>query len=60
MYVAHQLGHGAGLTTNTYGQVIDELRYQPRISAEQAILAARPGRNARRKYEPASGATPKR
>jgi integrase len=41
IYVARQLGHGAQLTSNTYGHVIDELEDQPRVSAEEAIRAAR-------------------
>lgn len=41
IYVARQLGHGASLTMATYGHVIDELEDAPRISAEDAILAAR-------------------
>jgi integrase len=43
IYVARQLGHGAQLTMRTYGHVIDELEDQPRISAEDAIWAARRG-----------------
>jgi integrase len=41
IYVARQLGHGAGLTMRTYGHVIDELEDQPNVSAEDAIHAAR-------------------
>ena len=41
MYVARQLGHDARLTLSTYGHVIDELDDSPRISAEDAIRAAR-------------------
>ena len=41
IYVARQLGHGAQLTMRTYGHVIEELEDAPRISAEDAILAAR-------------------
>ena len=41
IYVARQLGHGAQLTLGTYGHVIDELADQPRVSAEDAIRAAR-------------------
>ena len=41
IYVARQLGHGAGLTMSTYGHVIDELEDAPRLSAEDAIRAAR-------------------
>ena len=45
--VARQLGHGAGLTIRTYGHVIDELEDAPRISAKDAILAARRGEDVR-------------
>jgi integrase len=41
IYVARQLGHSATLTMTTYGHVIEELEDQPRITAEQAIAAAR-------------------
>ncbi len=41
IYVARQLGHDARYTLGTYGHVIDELDDQPRISAEDAIRAAR-------------------
>ncbi len=47
IYVARQLGHSAALTMRTYGHVIDELEDAPRISAEDAILAARRGSNVR-------------
>jgi integrase len=40
-YVARQLGHDARLTLGTYGHVIDELDDAPRVSAEDAIQAAR-------------------
>jgi len=40
-YVARQLGHDARLTLGTYGHVIDELDDEPRVSAEEAIQAAR-------------------
>ena len=43
VYVARQLGHDARLTLSTYGHVIDELDEQPRVSAEDAIRAARQG-----------------
>jgi integrase len=43
VYVARQLGHDARLTLTTYGHVIDELDDQPRVSAEDAIRAARQG-----------------
>ena len=39
--VARQMGHGANLTLNTYGHVIDELAGGERIDAEDAIEAAR-------------------
>jgi integrase len=41
IYVARQLGHDARYTLGTCGHVIDELDDQPRISAEDAIYAAR-------------------
>jgi len=41
VYVARQLGHDARPTPTTYGHVIDELDEQPRLGAEDAILAAR-------------------
>lgn len=41
IYVARQLGHGADLTLGTYGHTIDELDEAPRISADEAIGAAR-------------------
>jgi integrase len=41
IYVARQLGHGAALTMNTYGHVIDELENMPRMTADDAIGAAR-------------------
>jgi integrase len=40
-YVARQLGHNARLTLGTYGHVFDELDDAPRVSAENAIQAAR-------------------
>ena len=40
-YVAKQLGHGARLTLDTYGHVIDELEDAPRLPAVDAILEAR-------------------
>jgi integrase len=40
-YVAKQLGHGARLTLDTYGHVIDELEDAPRLPAVEAILNAR-------------------
>jgi integrase len=48
MYVARQLGHGAGLTLSTYGHVIDELDDSPQIPAEDAIRAARTARGVTR------------
>lgn len=39
--VARQMGHGAHLTLGTYGHVIDELAGQERVSAAEAIRAAR-------------------
>jgi integrase len=41
IYVARQLGHGANLTTGTYGHVIDELEDAPRIGADEVIDHAR-------------------
>jgi hypothetical protein len=41
IYVARQLGHGAGLTMRTYGHVIDELEDAPSLPAEEAIRRAR-------------------
>ncbi|MDQ1464193.1 MAG: hypothetical protein QOC73_1134 [Actinomycetota bacterium] len=41
IYVARQLGHGAGLTMSTYGHVIDELEDAPNLDAESAIRHAR-------------------
>ncbi|MDA8067528.1 MAG: site-specific integrase, partial [Actinomycetota bacterium] len=40
-YVGKQLGHGARLTLDTYGHVIDELDDAPRLSAVDAIVRAR-------------------
>lgn len=39
--VARQMGHGANLTLNTYGHVIDELAGGERVDAEAEIRAAR-------------------
>jgi integrase len=47
IYVARQLGHGAELAMRIYGHVIDELDDAPRISAEEAIVAARRGTKGR-------------
>jgi hypothetical protein len=41
IYVARQLGHGADMTMSVYGHVVEELEDTPRISAEEAIKAAR-------------------
>jgi hypothetical protein len=41
IYVAREMGHDAKLTLSTYGHVIDELEDAPRVSAEDAIRAAR-------------------
>ena len=41
IYVARQLGHSAALAMGTYGHVIEELDDAPRITAEDAIAAAR-------------------
>jgi integrase len=43
VYVAHQLGHSTAVCMRTYGHVIEELEDAPRISAEDAIMAARRG-----------------
>jgi integrase len=50
IYVARQLGHGADLTMRTYGHVIDELEDAPRVSAEDAIAAARRGDDVRTEF----------
>jgi integrase len=47
VYVARQLGHGAQLTMRTYGHVMEELDDAPRVSAEEAIEAARRGDDVR-------------
>jgi integrase len=47
IYVARQLGHGAQLTMRTYGHVMEELDEAPRLSAEDAIRAARRGKQGR-------------
>jgi integrase len=47
IYVARQLGHGADLTLRTYGHAIAELEDAPRVSAEDAIMAARRGEDVR-------------
>ena len=41
IYVARQLGHGAKLTLDTYGHVIEELEEAPQSDAEAAITQAR-------------------
>jgi integrase len=41
IYVARQLGHGARLTLETYGHVIEELEDSPQLSAVEAIQEAR-------------------
>lgn len=41
IYVARQLGHGARLTLDTYGHVIEELEEAPQTDAEAAITQAR-------------------
>jgi integrase len=45
IYVARQLGHGAELTMKTYGHVMEDLEDAPRISAEDAVAAARRGKH---------------
>jgi integrase len=47
IHVARQLGHSAALTMSDYGHVIEELEDQPRVSAEDAIAAARRGSDVR-------------
>jgi hypothetical protein len=47
IYVAAQLGHGAQLTTSTYGHVIEEFEDAPRLTAETAIREAREARSER-------------
>ena len=49
IYVARQLGHLAQLTMRTYRHVIEELDDAPRISAEDAIAAARRDDDVRQK-----------
>jgi integrase len=53
IYVARQLGHGADLTLKTYGHVIGELEDAPRVSAEEAIQAARRGEQLRYSFDEA-------
>jgi hypothetical protein len=55
IYVARQLGHGAALTTRTYGHAIDNLEGQPQIGAEDAILAACRAGDVRRSTDGAEG-----
>ena len=43
IYVTRQLGHGAQLTTSTYGHVIEELKDAPRPSSLFAAWAMRRG-----------------
>jgi hypothetical protein len=47
VYVARQLGHSTAVCMRTYAHVIEELEDAPRISAEDAILAARHGADVR-------------
>lgn len=54
IYVARQLGHSAQLTMSTYGHVIEELDDAPRISAEDAIRAARTSTHVRDSYDHSS------
>jgi integrase len=49
IYVARQLGHSAAVLMRTYGHVIEELDDAPRISAEDAIAAARRDDDVRQK-----------
>jgi integrase len=55
IYVGRQLGHSPALTQKTYGHVIEELEDAPRISAEEAIMAARGGEPVRSVFGDASG-----
>jgi integrase len=50
VYVARQLGHSTAVCMRTYAHVIEELEDAPRISAEDAILAARHGADVRTKF----------
>ena len=50
IYVARQLGQSPALTMSTYGHVIEELEDAPRISAEDAITAARRGETVRKLF----------
>jgi integrase len=50
IYVARQLGHGAQLTLDDYGHVLDELEDQPQVPAEQAIAEARRGSDVRKLF----------
>jgi hypothetical protein len=50
IYVARQLGHSTAVLMRTYGHVIEELDEAPRISAEDAIMAARRGEDVRRLF----------
>jgi integrase len=52
-YIADQLGHGLEVSQSTYQHILRELEDQPRISAEDALRAAREGR--RKASIPASG-----
>lgn len=54
IYVARQLGHGARLTLDTYGHVIEELEEAPQIDAETAITNARASAVAHQLREAAS------
>ena len=48
VYIARQLGHSVSVCAETYQHVMDELEDAPRISAEDAIRAARLGKVAQR------------
>lgn len=50
VYVARQLGHSTAVLLRTYGHVVEELDEAPRITAEDAILAARRGGHVRLEY----------
>jgi integrase len=44
VYIARQLGHGAGVSVGTYQHVLDELEDAPQLPAEEAIRQARESR----------------
>jgi hypothetical protein len=50
VYIARQQGKSPAVSWNTYQHVIEELEDQPRISADDAIWAARRGNDVRRVF----------